>query len=69
MIESDLSEYSPNLPADSGKWGECSTESASMLENCAEGSNKAEPHWLVPRRERKMPRNEWKSVLHLLFEK
>ena len=52
-----------------GKWGEGSTESASRFENRAECSNKAEPPWLVPPPERKMPRNEWKSAVHLLFEK
>ena len=58
-----------NRSQGTGKLGEGSTESASRLENRSEGSNKAEPPSLVPLPERKMPRNEWKSVLHLLFEK
>src|SRR2546421_7883361 len=37
------------------QWGQCSTESASRFENRAEGSNKAEPPWLVPLPERNMP--------------
>ena len=52
-----------------GNLVEGSTESASMLEFLAQGSIKAEPPWLVPLRERNMPRNDWKFVLHLLFEK
>src|SRR2546421_4250528 len=35
------------LANSNGKWGQCSTESASRFENRAEGSNKAEPPWLV----------------------
>jgi len=52
-----------------GKWAECSTESALMIEFLAQGSIKPKPPWLVPLPERKMPRNEWKSGMHLLFEK
>jgi hypothetical protein len=62
-------EHSRHLPEPAGNWAECSTESAPMLEFLAQGSIKAEPPWLVPLPERKIPRNEWKFVIHLLFEK
>ncbi len=50
-----------------GKYPEGSTESASMIEFCVQGSIKAEPLWLVPLSERSMPGNEWKSVWHLFY--
>jgi hypothetical protein len=40
-----------------------------MLEFWAECSIKAESPWLVPLPERNIPRNDWKSRAHLLFEK
>src|SRR5712692_7232928 len=66
------SHFSGHLPAASELHGNCaegSTESASMIEFCVQGSIKAEPPWFVPLPERNILANRWKSALRFLRSK
>jgi len=63
------SRFLPRLANRSGNWAECSTESASMIECWAQGSEQKCTILLVSLLEWKLRGKGWKAVLHLLCEK